>query len=162
MSELKPCPFCGCTEIDDVCATVTPAPASSQDEYTIPGCSNCGARPPTNFVHNTEQAIKAWNTRASEWQSIEDAKQDGTLYEIWVEPVKYAVDFRVENGEQFESLIFGGWPHPKIGYWKQSRQDHANEMAGSSANPLYGWTVCSSAYKPTHFRPIVPPTPPAQ
>jgi hypothetical protein len=91
------------------------------------------------------------------WKPIETAPKDGTLLELWVEPTQYAVGYEVKTGAQLESLVFGGWPHPKIGYWKQSKQDAHKERWGTDAHPLYGWSVFSSAYAPTHWRHIIKP-----
>ena len=59
MSELKPCPFCGGTDIGMTYCQ----PYSLDIPYDIFGCKNCGA----NFyakATSIEQSGRTWNTRA--------------------------------------------------------------------------------------------------
>lgn len=62
--KLKPCPFCGCTEI------------SASGSLDLPECYACGATGPDNTIR--ENAGAFWNRRASAWQPIETAPKDGT------------------------------------------------------------------------------------
>lgn len=60
IQELKPCPFCGGTEIELSCGT--------PDREGIPkqmNCTECGASGPWDYAteESTEQQVKDWNTR---------------------------------------------------------------------------------------------------
>ena len=68
MSKLKPCPFCGSTDIkfdpDEICCPI---------QYSVQGqCNDCGAQEPSGSgVYDSKKdaindAIEAWNTRANE------------------------------------------------------------------------------------------------
>ena len=69
MSELKPCPFCGCVDIfrgyDDNGETCV--------LYIYCGRCNCQ----TTVFDNEESCVQAWNTRAPQWQPIETAPKTG-------------------------------------------------------------------------------------
>ena len=54
MAELKPCPFCGSTDID--CAD-----AGYKTDVWVVQCNNCCATYP--HFDSKEEAITAWNTR---------------------------------------------------------------------------------------------------
>lgn len=56
MTELKPCPFCGCEETR----------AIKDDLWHYGQCDDCGAKGSRCF--SREEAIEAWNRRASPWR----------------------------------------------------------------------------------------------
>ena len=64
MTNLKPCPFCGGE------AVLT----KILNNFWMPQCRNnlCMAGDEPNDYDRKEQAIKAWNTRAPQWISVED------------------------------------------------------------------------------------------
>ena len=66
MSELKSCPFCGGHKLkigQDEC----------KDYYVV--CSGCLSS--SNYYHSKELAVEAWNTRQSEWISVDDRLPKG-------------------------------------------------------------------------------------
>jgi len=68
MENLKPCPFCGSRNI-----SVTDA--SDEDFPYRVGCDTlqCLCEYPVDYFFADEQeAIEAWNTRASQWISVKD------------------------------------------------------------------------------------------
>jgi Lar family restriction alleviation protein len=75
--DLKPCPFCGCHDID-------PEGWASTDS-SGPACDNCGAG--AGGVSSTlQENIEHWNRRAAsgvDWKPIADAPQDGTRLMLW-------------------------------------------------------------------------------
>ncbi len=62
MEELKPCPFCGNTEIEiQHCHTPSVDPAGREPYFPI-GCHECGAW--IDGSSTESEAIEAWNKRA--------------------------------------------------------------------------------------------------
>lgn len=57
MSDLKPCPFCG-------------KPKALLEGYYHVRCTACQAQ--TGFFPTQQEAIDAWNCRASQWRSVAD------------------------------------------------------------------------------------------
>ena len=55
MSELKPCPFCGCS------ATVLAKQIYSEKILFVVACDVCGGK--TRGFHGSKEAIEAWNRR---------------------------------------------------------------------------------------------------
>ena len=60
MSELKPCPFCGSTNVDDSYQMGYRKNDHSKILYGA-GCNDCGCQ--TELFETTELAVKAWNAR---------------------------------------------------------------------------------------------------
>lgn len=59
MTTLKPCPFCGSTDVD----------TTGNDEVWFVGCNQCEA----GYGHSTfDSAQGQWNTRVSPWRSLKD------------------------------------------------------------------------------------------
>lgn len=59
MTPLKPCPFCGSTDVD----------TTGNDEVWFVGCNQCEA----GYGHSTLDSAKGqWNTRISPWRSLKD------------------------------------------------------------------------------------------
>lgn len=67
MTELKSCPFCGGEAVYD-------PPHTEQGDYVDEvGCENIGCRVlPKSTCVSKETAITAWNTRADNWQPIDE------------------------------------------------------------------------------------------
>ena len=105
MTELKPCPFCGCEDIYSSIHIV--------DAKIL--CPECGARGPSE--HSIEDASNAWNSRPSPWLSVEEhgyperegwfAVLDRTCLDgdAWPEMAQYRdkqfVSFWDESGEWY-------------------------------------------------------------
>lgn len=58
MTELKPCPFCGGTNV------VVDEFWERYDEPYFIACNECGASGP--YTHKKEEAIELWNRRVNE------------------------------------------------------------------------------------------------
>ena len=65
MSELKPCPFCGCQTATDIKLT----DIGVGSNYVME-CDNCAAS--TGAIPYDEDTIEAWNTRASPWKPVSE------------------------------------------------------------------------------------------
>lgn len=70
MSVLRACPFCGAA------AKMSFYGASPNDRQFLLSCTICCASLP--WHRNEAQAIAAWNRRAPEWRTMDDAPLDGT------------------------------------------------------------------------------------
>lgn len=66
MTELKPCPFCGGEVKVSLCHDF------GVDDYTIGCVEACPASADIVIFNNKQEAIKAWNTRASEEHPLGD------------------------------------------------------------------------------------------
>lgn len=89
MSELKPCPFCGETEIKFNDAMI----------FCNYVCSNCKAG--VNAFNNKREAIKAWNTRADcDSKPSERSEQPVSVERL--ADVLYAEQFEGSLNEQSE------------------------------------------------------------
>lgn len=62
MAELKPCPFCGGTDIE---VNRIYDEADEVDKFYL-SCNGCGIEQSICIYKTTQEAIKAWNTRAKE------------------------------------------------------------------------------------------------
>ena len=99
MSELKPCPFCG-KEVFLLDVAIQPAPDAKWDVYcrTHECFLNSGTN---NMFINREDAIIAWNTRASESairaQGIKEVREE--INKLWQINPSYTVSQIGEGGE---------------------------------------------------------------
>lgn len=67
MTELKPCPFCGMSDEDDICVLdyYFPTPDDGVASVHLIYCRECGgALIDTNKNHCYLDRVKAWNRRA--------------------------------------------------------------------------------------------------
>ena len=65
MLELKPCPFCGCKQLDDNVAVQYGENGTSPVRYFFSiVCSKCGCR--TTLFNQKENAADAWNRRSND------------------------------------------------------------------------------------------------
>lgn len=71
-NKLLPCPFCGSDDIDES-FSLGYAGGDKSNPLVATGCMECSATGPD--YPTTEKAIAAWNKRASEWVSVETAKE---------------------------------------------------------------------------------------
>lgn len=62
MAELMNCPFCGGTDIE---VNRSYDEADEVDKFYL-SCNGCGIEQPFCIYKTTQEAIKAWNTRAKE------------------------------------------------------------------------------------------------
>lgn len=68
MTELKPCPFCGSTDIEvEGCV-----------DYIV--CRNCGCFGPDSKPYTFDAAIERWNTRAERTCTFSKRKDDKDPY----------------------------------------------------------------------------------
>lgn len=70
-SELKPCPFCGSTDVEPMIVFDGPP------DFIVSVCKGCGARGPEapdgkTYIHEPEAAVAAWNSRAANDKQMED------------------------------------------------------------------------------------------
>lgn len=75
MSQLKPCPFCGCEGFE-----TSPFLKGFTDLTWVVRCGNpdCNAEVVVATAFS-ENAVERWNRRRSPWQPIETAPTDGTV-----------------------------------------------------------------------------------
>ena len=95
MEKLLPCPFCGE-------ANVYMEPRD-RDQFAIIQCSNSVCRA-SMCISSETSGIKAWNTRASQWQTIESAPRDGT----WI-----LIFQKRENGNHARYVREARWSESK-------------------------------------------------
>ena len=91
MDDIKPCPFCGGSAFL----------SSGGEHFTIPECSQCGARLPAFFGADKDaDALAAWNRRyelSAEWLLHEDT-------DVW-ECSACHTCFELDNGVPADKLI---------------------------------------------------------
>lgn len=64
MEDIKPCPFCGCSDINLEYKGELDPPCEYEENWIIE-CFHCGASP-TSDRESKERAIEIWNTRTNE------------------------------------------------------------------------------------------------
>lgn len=77
MSELKPCPFCGSTDVANVSGNYA-GPSNrlhAGDEIFAVNCKECGASVPNRY--RNELVVKAWNRRTQPVQDRSDLWREG-------------------------------------------------------------------------------------
>lgn len=77
--ELKTCPFCGVVE--NVIRRRTDKEANFSFWHVCPGTYNIFTT--ADEFKTKQEAIKAWNTRANDWVSVEDRLPEIDQYVLW-------------------------------------------------------------------------------
>ena len=98
MSDLKPCPFCGSTDLH------------MQDVDRFLQCYNCDATGPWHIDQTEAEAVAAWNRRADPIARLEAWREEGEgrRYEVvsLVSPI--GPDRLTPNGGWCVNLLTGG------------------------------------------------------
>lgn len=123
--ELKPCPFCGSTEIDYGICTGT------LRGFGYVQCEDCGAEisKPTK-CQNADTAIEAWNRRADngdkiekeleqEANEIESLKRQLQTAAIFAESQPHCPDGKDCDGTTSEKSCIACW----LEYWKRQAEE---------------------------------------
>jgi len=85
MADLKPCPFCGSTNIH---SEELQHLNSDPEWFTMCNHDDCPVTDVCVFAETQELAERAWNTRAEPWRPISTAPKDGTWVLIWCRVAK--------------------------------------------------------------------------
>lgn len=111
--ELKPCPFCGSTDIHQVLIGL------GHEDEGYQECEGCGASGPVKM--GVAAQVKAWNRRASPWQPIETAPKDGTPI------LAYTPEPRCINGEIYALAwcnVYNAWIEAGGEQWEDFNPTH--------------------------------------
>lgn len=77
MTRLKNCPFCG-----------GEAKLENNGIFARVICLKCRIWQDDYDTECADEAINAWNRRADDWQPIDTAPKDGTVFEVWDKETK--------------------------------------------------------------------------
>jgi len=143
--KLKPCPFCG--ESPDIGNAVYDGRKAGA--YYIACTSTCEVHPELNDTYDSpNEAIKAWNTRANDWQPIDTAPKDGKVF----------VGFNDSKSPKYFVCIWDD-------YSPESQAGHEYRLGVGRRGDFYSFwefEFRSNMLKvyPTHWQPL--PTPPME
>lgn len=94
MADIKPCPFCGSTEIK-----YEPTYTGGEESHGVMVCLQCGCTVPTSeFGRRVKEPYSKWNSRANKCDrdallsvcaEIEDADVDGCV--DWADRIRRAI-----------------------------------------------------------------------
>ena len=95
MKQLKPCPFCGSTDI-----VKTDPPSPTTNVLYIISCSNCDAT-----VYDLEDSVSAWNKRFNKYSSESISSINRNLLRAAKNIEEYVAKLSQSNSDRFNAYL---------------------------------------------------------
>ncbi len=133
MNRLKPCPFCGSTNLK----------SRGDDKHVGYWCSECGAAGPNHydsrFDWNTRAALSAPKAEAVSWDGMQTAPKDGTIVRLLVVPDPEAWTPFDDSHNPYETIGFNNLTDTQEDRWEFVGWDWNHDCFVSGLGEVIGW-----------------------